>query len=299
MKKIIKSRLFIVVITMVIVASGTLYAANKYQASEVVYNKKDGTTTDVNTALDNIYKSCKKKGNSVFKIGDYVSMTPTSKSYTISNSQTGAGSDQTINPSELNLWRVIKINDDSTVDMVSEYVSSISIYLKGYAAYKNYIGILNSIAKQYENTKYTVGSRHVGYDGQTEYITDTSKFPFKVSTGLSSIEEQGGGDFKYVTDIYLINKAVGSHMTTKVGTTAESQYLVASRFFTYNTTDGSYLCSVRFVSIGSQVYGTHLYISSQGGDKMIGAPVRPIVTLKAGLKPNEGNGTKDSPYILS
>ena len=55
MKKIIKSRLFIVIITTIIVASGTLYAANKYQASEVIYNASDGTTTDVNTALNDLY----------------------------------------------------------------------------------------------------------------------------------------------------------------------------------------------------------------------------------------------------
>ena len=58
MKKIIKSRLFIVIITMIIVASGTLYAANKYQASEVVYKASDGTSKNVNDALNELYNSC-------------------------------------------------------------------------------------------------------------------------------------------------------------------------------------------------------------------------------------------------
>ena len=62
MKKIIKSRLFIVVITTIIVASGTLYAANKYQASEVVYNKKDGTSTNVNDALNELYNNMNTGG---------------------------------------------------------------------------------------------------------------------------------------------------------------------------------------------------------------------------------------------
>ena len=56
MKKVIKSRLFVAVITMIICISGTLYAANKYQASEVVYNKKDGTSTNVNDALNELYQ---------------------------------------------------------------------------------------------------------------------------------------------------------------------------------------------------------------------------------------------------
>ena len=62
MKKIIKSRLFVAVIAMILGISGTLYAANKYQASEVVYNKKDGTTTDVNTALDELYNNMNMGG---------------------------------------------------------------------------------------------------------------------------------------------------------------------------------------------------------------------------------------------
>ena len=66
MKKLLKNRIFIVVITMIICISGTLYATNLYKASEVVYSSSDGTTTDVNTALNNLYSdynSLKKKGN--------------------------------------------------------------------------------------------------------------------------------------------------------------------------------------------------------------------------------------------
>ena len=62
MKKIIKSRLFLVIITMIVCISGTLYAANKYQASEVVYNKKDGTSTNVNDALNELYSKVGNKG---------------------------------------------------------------------------------------------------------------------------------------------------------------------------------------------------------------------------------------------
>ena len=62
MKKIIKSRLFVAVIAMILGISGTLYAANKYQASEVVYNKKDGTSTNVNDALNELYNNMNTGG---------------------------------------------------------------------------------------------------------------------------------------------------------------------------------------------------------------------------------------------
>ena len=70
MKKIIENRIFIVIITMIICISGTLYAANKYQASEVVYKASDGTTTDVNTALNNIYNKLNKFESFEFSMGE-------------------------------------------------------------------------------------------------------------------------------------------------------------------------------------------------------------------------------------
>lgn len=50
------------------------------------------------------------------KIGDYISMTPTSTSYTISKDLTGYSHDQKINPSELKLWRIIRKNLDGSID---------------------------------------------------------------------------------------------------------------------------------------------------------------------------------------
>ena len=55
MKKIIKSRIFIVIITMIICISGTLYAAATYKASDVVYNASNGTSMNVEDALNDLY----------------------------------------------------------------------------------------------------------------------------------------------------------------------------------------------------------------------------------------------------
>mgnify|MGYP004550698229 CR=1 FL=1 len=56
MKKIIKSRIFIFVLTAVIFTGVGVYAANTYKASDVVYNASDGTTTNVEIVLNDIYK---------------------------------------------------------------------------------------------------------------------------------------------------------------------------------------------------------------------------------------------------
>ena len=56
MKKIIKNKLFIF-ITMTIIFSGIgIYAATTYKASDIVYSPSNGTATNVNEALNELYK---------------------------------------------------------------------------------------------------------------------------------------------------------------------------------------------------------------------------------------------------
>ena len=62
MKKVIKSRIFLVIITMIICISGTLYAATKYYASDVVYNASDGASMTVSDALNELYNKNGDKG---------------------------------------------------------------------------------------------------------------------------------------------------------------------------------------------------------------------------------------------
>lgn len=232
------------------------------------------------------------------KVGDYISMTPTKSSYTTDTSKTGYSSTQTINPKELNLWRVIKLNSDGTVDVISSDVSSTQIYFSGQTGYQNLVGYLNTLASQYENSTYTKGSRHFGYDSQTENITDTSKFtrtaPWTCSTGssCSTTESQGGGDELYDKDYNLVNNALGS-------TSASSNYWMASRYYNYSS-NYSFGWNGRFISSSGSLSNSALYsyryfsFSSSG----VSGALRPILTLKSGLK-YTGSGTKDAPLKLS
>ena len=62
MKKVIKSRIFLVIITIIICISGTLYAATTYKASDVVYNASDGTSMNVEDALNELYNKSNNTG---------------------------------------------------------------------------------------------------------------------------------------------------------------------------------------------------------------------------------------------
>ena len=171
-------------------------AANIITTNEIKFDNTNSNlkSTDTQSAIDELYSKVKPIE---FKLGDYVQMTPTKTSFTIPKTLTGYTENQTINPSELNLWRVIRINDDGTIDMVSEYVSKEGIYFSGRLGYINLIGTLNYIAKQYGNSNYTVSTRHFGYNGQTEFITDTNKIdqttpPWESNTMSDSNETIGG-----------------------------------------------------------------------------------------------------------
>ena len=270
-------------------------------------NSKSGlTSTNLQGAIDEIYEKAKP---TEFKVGDYVSMTPTKTTFTVPMTLTGYTSNHTINPSELNLWRVIRINSDNTVDMVSEYVSSVSVYFKGQTGYQNYIGTLNYIAKQYENQKYTSGSRHMGYNGtQTEYITDTSALtsttaPQTSATSSSNVtsatEAKGLGDMGYETDYNLVNTALGTLEAKQVGTTTAQNYWLASRHNSYvSSSDWDF--GGRYIIGSGSLRSGYLYGYSYGGFRASKdrKAVRPIVTLKSGVKASSGDGSSSSPYVL-
>ncbi len=307
-----KNNLIVVIgfiIGIIISATGVYAATIIGKGSDLTYsNTSSGlSSTNIQGSLDELYK-CKENLNcpegkicvkNNLKLGDYVKMTPTKSSYTTDTSKTGYSSNQTINPQELNLWRVISINNDGTVDIISEYVSSTVIYFQGLTGYQNLVGYLNVLASQYENSTYTKGSRHFGYNGQTEYITDTSKFtnspPWACSTGGSCnpVESQGGGDELYEKDYNLVRNVSGIVRAGLKESPDESvDYWIATRYYRYDS-DYYYYYGGRHVEGGGFVNNY-----SPLSQHEIGHPIRPIVTLKFGLK-YTGSGTEKDPYVLS
>ena len=312
-----------------IIISSSIVVANSYKgaASDVGYdNSTSGLySSNVQDALDELYdmKNCPSKTycepyKYELAVGDYVSYTPEITSYSVDTSVTGyTGSEaQTINPSELNLWRVLNINSDGTVDLISEYVSSTNVYFGGLTGYKNFVGYLNVLAEQYETEGITDGSRYFGFNGQTEYITDTSMFtstpPFGCSTNGTAgnctnttypndpddYEAYGGGDKLYTTDYDRVYTVLGTRIAYKVGTYTATLYWMASRYYIYGSS-AYYNWSGRHVraSGSSSYYDLYYYSSSSFYDYSNSNALRPIVTLKSGLE-YEGLGIKESPMKI-
>ena len=316
-----KNNLIVVIgfiIGIIISATGVYAATIIGKGSDLTYsNTSSGlSSTNIQGSLDELYKYkenidcpegkiCLKQKNSL-ALGDYVKMTPTKSSYTTDTSKTGYYV-TSINPQELNLWRVISLNDDGTVDVISEHVSSTTIYFKGQTGYLNFVGYLNELAKQYENSTYTKGSRYFGYNGQTEYITDTSKFtnpaPWTCDTGGSCnpVESQGGGDELYTKDYNLVKSVLGTAVASQPDGT-ESYYWMASRYYRYSST-AYYDWSGRLVYTSGDVRHSGLYYYTNSGSSglnlnSVNSSLRPVLTLKSGIK-YTGSGTEADPYVLS
>ena len=308
------------------------HADTQYEASDIYYDNSNSSlmNVDVQGAVDELadkYNSVRPTkcldGYACFDekklaLGDYISMTPTKSTYTTDTSKTGYTESQTINPQELNLWRVISINPDGTVDMISEYSSNTSINFSGVLGYANYVGYLNLLSSQYENSTYTKGARVFGYDKQTEYITDTSKitsdvapFKCKVDANLEcsdANESQGGGDDLYKKDYNLLKKALGSVATLTANKSNNGDYCVGSRSFypsdlpagTGFTSDYYYWGYYgNMIATGSRIEMLSIYSNDQ---EVTYYPeffcnLRPILTLKSGLK-YTGSGTKDDPVVI-
>ncbi len=269
-------------------------------------NKKINCTIDfVTKQVTNLYEKV--------NVGEFVSYTPEKTNYEITSDLTGYTSNQTINPSELNLWRVIRKNSDGSIELVSEYTSSTSIYFKGKEGYKNYIGTLNTIASQYETNGITSGSRYMGYNGQTENITNETlnktSAPWTESTTArnslkgSTREAQGGGDLLYETDTDLVKAACGTLKAYVVNaTTLADDYYLASRNFVYNSRDDWVFCIRRVYTGGSgSVAGTVLlgYINYDPYENDNDSFLRPIVTLKAEIQLLSGDGSQNNPYKIN
>ena len=164
------------------------------------------------------------------------------------------------------------------------------------------VGYLNVLASQYENSTYTKGSRHFGYNGQTEYITDTTKFvhpaPWTCSTGGSCnpVESQGGGDTLYKTDFNLVNTVLATKVVTKPNSASGSPSWMASRNYSYSssTSYGWYGHNVD-ASGANNINHLYDYVGSSFITSSNSKSLRPIVTLKSGLK-YTGSGTADDPF---
>ena len=263
---------------------------------------------------------------SELNVGDYIELVPDSSSYTISKDVSGYSSNQTINPKELTLWRIIKINDDGTYDAVSEYLPSTEVRTYYRTGYANYVQIFSNIATAYKNNDFTVRTRIMGYDGQTPSILDMSLLEGQTAPQLWSTpspttgvgEEYSGGlygDTLYLKDYLLVSDVYKNEsdfygenglIAYKVGESTPSNYILLSRIYV-GSSSHNYYFGYRMIGTSGQLtwnsFGKLSGYETQTGNYRWHSnytyyPFRPIITLSTNFKINNGSGEKTEPYTL-
>ena len=121
------------------------------------------------------------------QIGDYVAYSPgseTASSYPLSMAESGYTSDQTISRDSLN-WRVLSINDDGTVNLVSDTTTSQTIGFGNAVGYNNGVFLLNDIASSlYSNSSLGATARSINIEDVEKGMT---------TEGLEFAHENTGG----------------------------------------------------------------------------------------------------------
>ena len=150
----------------------------------------------------------------------------------------------------------------------------------------------------------------MGYNGQTEYLTDTANTvdstattaPWSCKTGESCnpVESQGGGDELYTNDTNLVKNALGTLVASSKGGSA-SIYWLASRNYLGDSSP-LWLYSGRRINKGGWIYSGSLYSHGSNSGFSAGSDsyrLRPILTLKSGISYTAALGTSDDPFVLS
>lgn len=216
---------------------------------------------------------------SIVSLGDYIYMKPESTSYSITSDMTGCtslrycGVTQTINPSELTVWRVIRKNADGTVDVVSDKVSSTIVYFYGKIGYTKLVSSLNTIAGQYINSNFVQSARYLNKTADTSLVK-------AVYDNLIAYNPSGIATKYWLAD----NTSERSSLTTG--------YI--RRYY------GLYVNASGNIDKYELLY-EHYYEADDTSDYdnySCGNSIRPILTLKSTVKITGGSGTLGNEYRL-
>ena len=296
MKKI--KKIMPIIIAFIIGISTTVGATTIFNSKDIAYSSDKTSKTNVKDSLDELYSKLGKcpegqycyptpKPISLVEVGDYIKMTPTSTSYTLPNELSGCDGtsntciQNTINPSELNIWRVIKKNEDGTIEVVSEYVSSEPVFLYGKVGYMNYVGALNTVAAQYTNEKYVERTRHMGYSNQIEYCEEYSSAKCPKDNG-------------WKVDFELVKEVVGYSELLKPNGEKNQTHFLASRDCSDRLWFGFKLVTIQLegnTNSWALFFGDYGYQEFlPGTEKAQHTFIRPILTLKKDIKLTSGDG---------
>ena len=256
-------------------------------------------------------------------VGDYITYVPSITSATLSTADSGYSSNQAYNPSSTTSWRVFSIDNG-----VMSIIPTDPIMRSGYGfafgdngnssstVWNNFPNTLNTIASKYVNPTYATSARPFGLDPSTNltvgptapsgagWVYDTinaadlavlAAHPELDTWAGLLAKSWGGGDWHYLAE-WLPARAVERYVSG--GGVAPNGTVIPPMDV---TTYGGYFRYVITRDAGNSYFNNYSklnYVNYGTSSDQVGAPIRPIVTLKSTVRITGGSGTASDPYTL-
>ena len=280
------------------------------------------------------------------KVGDYIAYNPdTAGNYmglgTSTSEKAGSSSNPAAGiPQDTTLkWRVMNINDDGSVDLVSAAPIATNVYFQGSLGYNNGVLLLNDLCKsQYSNSTLGVTARSIDLEDIEKKFN---------STGINARNTYNNGNKTYgQTQTYTNNYSYTPDIYNHVGKTAAEESKdyystpttathsqkgtleVQQTYYYFSNTPSSYFddstfyelifgtgtaywlasryanCYSTIAAFGLRVVnsanlGGGYLFTSSSSTYIYNLRVRPVVSLGSNIKISTDGGTADAPRTIS
>ncbi|MBP3284511.1 MAG: hypothetical protein J6M02_03315, partial [Clostridia bacterium] len=230
------------------------------------------------------------------ELGSYIMYQPTSTEHIVSGGDSGTGVDQVFDPSSVTRWKVLRSATDGDCLEIISAESIGDLTLTGKTGYIYAIDTLNRLCSAYVNSTYATSGRCLGYENGAGTI-DESKYPITWEETYTN----GNNGFPYTDgqngeDIRLMNTKNGEEYPLRVS----GSVWLASRYLGAGSKYSNF--GVRYVSADGIVNYDGLYQWYSGGSTDTNLPVygvRPVISLKSGIRIVGGDGTSENPYQIA
>ena len=149
------------------------------------------------------------------QVGDYVAYTPDiAESYSLPTTVSGYISDQSITQNTSLTWRVLSVNDDGTINIITSSPVNTNIYFRGALGYNNCVYVLNDLcASHYSNSSLGVTARSINLENDIESKMNEEGINTRNSYGSGMVYAYGTvttwTNNKYYPSLFVHEKGSG------------------------------------------------------------------------------------------
>lgn len=322
--------LFITIIVIIILLVATLVGLVLYK---FVFNKDKTKPNNQGQVVDNPQGPTESKKEEL-KIGDYIEYTPDeAENYVLEGTATGVANNSLEGVKQEKLkWRILNINADGTIDIISEEPIRTEVYFGGALGFNNAVYLLNDMCKElYSNKSLDAEARSINLEdienkmsnialterdeyenndityGELIKYNNISAPEIVTKTNEESndyYEETTTNTFIPQTEISIKNTFYGFEDTTedyfedeefyKLIFETENGYWLATRCADCSGENATFgLRSIEEKSLTGELLCTSKSKSNSGKSY-----VRPVVTLGKNVEISAEGGTEDEPRTI-